>query len=1008
STSMSNIFITKTQILVLAKKTSINTKKLLIYFVFENIFENHFLNMDNLYDNLDNYDEEINLEELRKENSELREKLIEHTMAMDKLQKNIFQDFNHLSTEFKKLEKNYSSLLKTAKDEIKRKTKMITDLNIEKDAMVLNVLQNRQPIRFRPIIKPQNIGQKEDTNNKDCKKKEPPGDQIERREQKCVPSTEAVARNDIIGPKQSSKTIEKYSNKETDFKENICNLVNSKNDIDKSASKLLSIKHRRKSMPAIRCEAKYDSDEEYDNNYHSHQMRSTVHCNRDRDSIKSQSDLLHKRFNNRRPPSTEDKYSNYDNTEPCRKTNYQEYERNRYRDSDGASRFTRQYSPDRQRYSRNNFHEYRQEYYRRKVLESPPPDKYRYHLRTRESRRYRDDYLKSERSKEKSQDKYTVKHKLPYDYDESSSKRRRNDSVHYPLGEKCKESDKVVVQTAIPTDIQFPSTSCQSPDYVDISTPQPIKEIKHTSTTKLDDPRLNNKCYVFDKNNDILSTVVDRNCDLKVLTRKDWNIESVEIPKALQRRPSQCYDDDENILDFEYAASDISAVTGELNFDTDEEYVRKISDNEEKIQPTPIKHIVSISENTTEFNNVNTEQSTKVSNIKENNIDEIKINNCSTLQNEQNLPIVRTKINCNNAKAKTDVSLRKMVEGDLELSDDTCDVTDVYAEKDDKKSAKEQDNKNNYCLESIPTATENNIIIDIPNDEQSSLPADKPQKQRKLSQKPNKKVQSDRTKGKKTKLKNESKGIKTKFCELFGDSSSLITPEDLGIVNPVNDKLSTKSIPLCEDAQDAVELKITNMDNTENCFKSAKLIVNNDEASMDTLVKDVVTICNNIACSDISKCSNVENKDIAIKNFDKPHNVVMEVEANDNVIDDDKIKDSTVTKNVTRSVAESVAVQNILIKPDSLLKALATSTPEKDFLIQHSTSVPEKSLQNEKNTAAHDNEDRMDQSSITNSLDSETDVPDVRIFVKRRRKLLRKPKINMNSQSSNIIIRTAK
>lgn len=44
---------------------------------------------------------------------------------------NILQDFDKLNTEYKKLEFNYSSLLKTARAEIERKGEIIKNLNTE-------------------------------------------------------------------------------------------------------------------------------------------------------------------------------------------------------------------------------------------------------------------------------------------------------------------------------------------------------------------------------------------------------------------------------------------------------------------------------------------------------------------------------------------------------------------------------------------------------------------------------------------------------------------------------------------------------------------------------------------------------------------------------------------------------------------------------------------------------------------------------------------------------------
>ncbi|XP_045512978.1 uncharacterized protein LOC123707181 isoform X1 [Pieris brassicae] len=107
--------------------------------------------MENIYDDLENYEEANIIEDLKNENSELKKKLEQYSSTINQLQINIFQDFENLSSEYKKLELNYSSLLKTARAEIERKTNMITQLNLEKDMMVIQAFQNKGRQCFRKV-----------------------------------------------------------------------------------------------------------------------------------------------------------------------------------------------------------------------------------------------------------------------------------------------------------------------------------------------------------------------------------------------------------------------------------------------------------------------------------------------------------------------------------------------------------------------------------------------------------------------------------------------------------------------------------------------------------------------------------------------------------------------------------------------------------------------------------------------------------------------------------------
>lgn len=198
--------------------------------------------MEDVYDSLDNYC----YEDLQKENKCLKSKIDDISDKLSKVQESILQDYNNLSNEYKKLETRYSSLLKTAKAEILRKTQLITRLNTEKDQIIIQHLSNNK-IRYPFKAKQNNIGQEQNANKENAKTKPEQGVDVANKDsytsQNDVTSNEAKSNdkdktqenkpNKTVQPKQDTILGNKKHKQSSHNSEGAKENINHNEEIDK-------------------------------------------------------------------------------------------------------------------------------------------------------------------------------------------------------------------------------------------------------------------------------------------------------------------------------------------------------------------------------------------------------------------------------------------------------------------------------------------------------------------------------------------------------------------------------------------------------------------------------------------------------------------------------------------------------------------------------------------------------------------------------------------------------
>lgn len=270
------------------------------------------------------------------------------------------------------------------------------------------------------------------------------------------------------------------------------------------------------------------------------------------------------------------------------------------------------------------------------------------------------------------------------------------------------------------------------------------------------------------------------------------------------------------------------------------------------------------------------------------------------------------------------------------------------------------------------------------------------------------KIEVEEAPDKKGKLKKDKK---TKFNELFGgDSNSLITPDDLGITTVPAQQHSTMYIPICEDAQDAVDVNVTEAGKAHihnlNILESDSIEglsthqIDNSESKPNN--KTIFSCKSNTERS--QKCES--ESDICVE--EKSTNNECGKDLIPPITENLQISLPIVTKNQLTPTIEVDSKQeelvnnpklcmNLIHKPEGLIKALATSTPHKVLLQDCSENeklpviVEPKSNQSNNETSVSNT--TADQSSTADTLGPQNndDVPDVRIFVKRRRRVLKKP-----------------
>ncbi|KAM3962925.1 uncharacterized protein ACR2FA_003023 [Aphomia sociella] len=542
--------------------------------------------MDDLYDNLENYEDVNVIDELKAENKNLKLKLEEYALNMDKLQKNILQEFDKLTSEYTKLEMNYSSLLKTARAEVERKSQIITNLNIEKDMMILNSMKNKNTLNIRRNVK------QDDIKNSDAdlsKNVQHATDALKSRDSNFVRLEEAKvpAENEVTALSTGNQIKNNKLNNDSsiDTKENNSQF-NRHIDVDNQTKwRPCSIKNRRKSMPASRQSNKFTSDEEYGDSYSREEVnnkgfsiKNNQHSNsRDRTRDKKQSKLSDM-------SSVDDKYSsNYESSKDMysKRWNSKQIDDDRYKSSD-RHEHRRNYSPERShRRSTRNCPEdrYRRSNYRKdRVSESPPRGRFQHYNRRSLDQKSKHDKDYPEKYRHQQHDRYSGKHKLPNDYEVLPNKRLKTDS-YSRYNEETAQS-----VSGLQSDIHHPiaevlrvNESCQSPDYVfaDPTTVPPITEIRSTAAVQLEDPRITNNRYVMKTVNGKkeLSTVTGRNVIIQPVDKVVWNIKRVDMPQALVQPPSPYSEEaiQDGHMDIDNQISNMSLESGEiLCFDTKE------------------------------------------------------------------------------------------------------------------------------------------------------------------------------------------------------------------------------------------------------------------------------------------------------------------------------------------------------------------------------------------------------------------------------------------------------
>ncbi|XP_045493713.1 uncharacterized protein LOC123692896 isoform X2 [Colias croceus] len=512
--------------------------------------------MDILYDDLENYEEENIIHDLKNENKELKKKIEEYTVAINKLQK----DFDKLSSEYKKLEVNYSSLLKTAKAEIERKTKIITDLNIEKDMLVIKGLQT-QGRGFFNSIRNIHTGSHKSNKNAVDNQKTRSNSPVNKDAKKDEQETKVDRIKDVRDVIKISET-----------KENILD--------DKSIKRSRKVMDRRKSMPAVNkiledskpVWSSEDENEQCNPLRHprlSHIDQSDRRSNRtsetssmdDRYSYNSQTskDLRHRRKNAR---IHDDKHKSNFRSEP-----------NHHRRNGSPERSTRNRGLD--NYSMQHNYERQR---------SPPSDRYRRNKsRDRRSNYDKDSCFYDNPVNDRSE-KHATKHKLPHQFhsEEPSHKKIRVDSYgEYLSGDRDRGAiynEHIDPSTALisPDD---PYRNCQSPDHFMSETNDynKVKEIMHTAATPLEDPRISSRKYILKTENSkaVLKTTSSQDIDIRMVDKSLWKLPKVIVPDALVDKPSYHHNMSEEIVDEFYMniqnlELDMSLESGEIGRIEDE------------------------------------------------------------------------------------------------------------------------------------------------------------------------------------------------------------------------------------------------------------------------------------------------------------------------------------------------------------------------------------------------------------------------------------------------------
>ncbi|KAH9632210.1 hypothetical protein HF086_015242 [Spodoptera exigua] len=1006
--------------------------------------------MDALYEDLSNYEDVNAVAELREENKELKVKLEEYASAMEKLQK----DYDKLELEFKMLEHNYSSL---------------------KDMMVLEALKSGKKIR-RNFKNPMLSSSRERAQHDNCKKErgndkyvkeEPSHRSFERKETTSLPAQDRFPESSTCTRNRYEKTSVKadYSDRENNVKENIPH--HKTEHYDPLQVLAGSIKNRRKSMPAASAHSDTLSpDEDFERNVKTKDTRTdnrNLHkASLDRHSNKiGESSHLDDRTYKYQSSSSRDMYkgrtSRYDTPPHRGRENYEVPPR--YRKHPSPERVHKRLHRDYQ----DDYYRQEQRRYQGRSFESPPNSHSRHWQRLSDNRaNYEKQSYEQNKQRHQYEDKQnSTKYRQSSECDEPQPKRQRTEHLAHSdtnikEDRRHPENQPICTQPMpafSPHEYDSLRFSCQSPDSVHMESaiPHPVKEIMAVAAIPLEDPRLSSLKYVVVKENgeDRLSTNVGLNVDLKPIDRSYYDVPPVNVPAALERRPSTDSFISDIYRDVDNPITNIntSFESGEVR-ETDNEY-HDIYD-----RPKPSKYETQHKQDENDFpkQSLNVEKPSHdnyvIPKIGQNrntshNKDVPIKHSCETVSQSKNIQkkgaaevsLPKKSFSSENKSEQqpaslpnnsiqrenqSQVMLNKMaiVANDLELSDDTSDNVDVHKHVEQEKvekSYKSLTNINKKEKESESLAPSFNVttnpVDDVktkntPDDVNRELESVKKQKGKKSKGKskskdsPKDSAESLEAKchsEKKVRSKKDKdikpKKTKEKFSDLFGDSNSLVTPEDLGIPSYV---------PISEDAQDAVDININ------KAIDASPLRIDKEEVPL-------VQTQTPIEMKETTTVSNVLKEAESKENHKLPSPIVYEnlnpgIDSNDTdvvktVIISTGVQPGICNANtqVIRNPADHSMPTDVISKPTALeykkhdvLKALATSTPQKEFTDKTSKETDDGTMDSAsksdvvKAVLTISNAEQVTKQNEVNSLDSQ-DAPDVRIFMKRRRKVIKRP-----------------
>ncbi|XP_047526630.1 uncharacterized protein LOC125063944 isoform X2 [Vanessa atalanta] len=1045
--------------------------------------------MGDLYDNLENYNDVNIVDELKCENRELKLKLEEISKAMGKLQK----DFDKVNSEYKQLEINYSSLLKTARAEIERKTEMIKDLNFQKDMIVINAMKATGKNVLN--VKKGNFNPKEKgkTNNKtlDNVNKQKPNIRV-------APASNHHKDNGVDSsytPSIDTISIKSTGNKSTSSEEKLtkpvgesCEINKNKENYSKDSHKDESLQsskkvimNRRKSMQGMsQHEAKFSSDDDAEAKY-STARKSPL-----------RSDLKHNEWCDTRdyriePHEYYEPSKEYSRFRTSRYTNYE-----KFRNVDRHENFQknrRQYSPERDQ--QRHINEYNEEYHvrgdygkqRLSRTNSPSTDKYnRSKSRDRRFNYDRDNYRENDKHSNRYYEHTAVKYRTRHDYDEPCSKRQKMDIHGKSAAEMniyANNKERELTERNHVSKSQYKlNSSCQSPDHVNVENSGSqhfVKEIMNTAETKLEDPRISSKKYILKTSNDstILSTVVGRDIDMQFVDKALWGIEKNDVPAVLSKPVFDRENNDllkEIYMDIDNPELHHTLESGEIddfNDDIATNYSKEIDKEHDNGKD--------------ELSKANTDSETRNLNISKEEVDtktslktkfkipkikkpdkmnekdlahqepcditKKKITDDTSVKNHQhiiqNIELVSDKqynnkidIKDNSEPDKAIIDKRtqdiiRTIEGDLELSDEASDIVEFHNDVNKKSNDNSHESKTILNMDKDSNSTIRNEnksdVTSLTPEPISSKKADTPKsvtkdslkesskkrksKRKTIEQKETHSVtleqhnekchNTKKSKGKESK-KMVSKQTISKFSDLFGDSSSLITPDDLGL-NNMQVQPANKYTSIFDNTQDAVDLSVEDIAKTLTRANKVNAFDSVVDKSQDKKVADFIT--SNFSVNVTVVDENAENK---TEDVQSPLNNVYENTKSETLTDGSNIVKTVIISSgiqpeCSAESSTSVATpqihapslapitNDVILKkcPLNSIKALATSTPQK--CIEHVDVAQRDSFCTAPSEDVSASMNMTNSSSLNNTdaLQRE-DIPDVRIFVRRRRKPVRK------------------